>query len=109
MHPTIFQRIFFFFMYTASDFQLHRDLATVNNNASNPGRCFRIIITEDSDPEPAENFTISFVVNSTQPKGVNISINQNEAVIIIQENDSKNHWFPMMWVRELHVCPTSEI
>ena len=101
----------FFLFHTGRDFQLDHDsdLATVNNNASNPGRCFRIIITEDSDPEPAENFTISFVVNRTQPEGVNISINQSEAVITIQENDRKSHWFQMIGVRELHVCPTSNI
>ena len=47
---------------------------------------------DDSDPEPAENFTISFVVNRTQPEGVNISIDQSEAVITIQKNDRKSHW-----------------
>ena len=100
MHPTIF-----LLLHTGRDFQLHpdSDLATVNNNASNPGRCFRIIITNDSDPEPAENFTISFVVNRTQPEGVNISSIQSEAVITIEDNDSKCHWFLMMWARELHV------
>ena len=59
----------------------------MDNNASNPGRCLKIIITEDSDLEPAENFTISFVVNRTQPDGVNISINQSEAIITIEDND----------------------
>ena len=113
IHPTVFQRIVFFFMYTASDFQVHPggDLATVNNNASNPGRCFRINITKDGNPEPEENFTIKFMVNTTQPEGVNINISsiQSEAVIIIQENDCKSHWFPVVWVRELHVCPTAKI
>ena len=46
---------------------------------------------DDSDPEPAENFTISFVVNRTQPEGVHISTNQSEAVITIQENDRKGY------------------
>ena len=98
-------------MYTESDFQVHPggDLATVNNNASNPGRCFRIYITEDSNPEPEENFTIKFMVNTTQPEGVNISSILSEAVIIIQENDCKSHWFPVVWMRELHVCPTAKI
>ena len=54
--------------------------------------CFRIVIIDDRDPEPAENFTISFVVNRTQPEGVKIHINQSDAVIIIQENDRKSHW-----------------
>ena len=85
---------FFFCLHTGRDFQLHpdSDLATVNNIASNPGRCFRIIITEDSDPERAENFTISFVVNRTQPEGVNISSIRSEAVITIEDNDCKSHW-----------------
>ena len=106
IHPTVFQRTVFFFMYTDSDFHLHPggDLATVNNNASNPGRCFRINITEDGNPEPAENFTINFMLNRTQPEGVNISSIQHEAVITIQDNDSKSHWFQMIGVRELHVC-----
>ena len=100
MHPTIF-----LLLHTGRDFQLHpgSDLATVSNNASNPGRCFRIIITEDSDPEPAENFTISFVVNRTQPEGVNISINQSKAVITIEENDRKSHWFEMIGLRN-YMC-----
>ena len=95
----------FFLLHTGRDFQLHpdSDLATVSNNASNPGRCFRIIITEDSDPEPAENFTISFVVNRTQPEGVNISINQSKAVITIEENDRKSHWFEMIGLRN-YMC-----
>ena len=46
---------------------------------------------DDTDPEPAENFTISFVVNKVQPQGVNITIRQSEAVIIIQENDRKSY------------------
>ena len=92
----------FFLLHTGKDFQLHpdSDLATVSNNASNPSRCFRIIITNDSDPEPAENFTISFVVNRTQPEGVNISINQSEAVITIEENDRKSHWFQMIGLKK---------
>ena len=57
--------------------------------------CFRIVIVDDSDPEPAENFTISFVVSKVQPEGVNISINQSEAVIIIQENDRKTYWYSL--------------
>ena len=64
----------------------------LGNSTGGPDSCFRIVIVDDSDPEPAENFTISFMVNRTQPEGVNISINQSEAVIIIQENDRKCHW-----------------
>ena len=94
-HETTYAPYYLLLLHTGRDFQLHpdSDLATVSNNASNPGRCFRIMITDDSDPERAENFTISFVVNRTQPEGVNISINQSEAVITIEENDRKSHWF----------------
>ena len=61
--------------------------ATVTLRSSTVGSdgCFRIVIVDDSDPEEAENFTISFIVNKVQPQGVNISVNQSEAVIIIQE------------------------
>ena len=61
-------------------------------STAGPDRCFRIVIVDDSDPEPAENFTVSFVVNKVQPQGVNVTIRQSEAVIIIQENDRKCHW-----------------
>ena len=68
--------------------------ATVTLRSSTAGSdgCFRIVIVDDSDPEEAENFTISFVVSKVQPEGVNISVNQSEAVIIIQENDRKSCW-----------------
>lgn len=77
-----------------SDTGAENDFEIVNATVllrSNTG-CFRIVIVDDSDPEPKENFTISFVVNKVQPEGVNISVNQSEAVIIIQENDRKSHW-----------------
>ena len=64
----------------------------LRNSNTGPDSCFRIVVVDDSDPEPAENFTISFVVNMVQPEGVNISVNQSEAVITIQENDRKNCW-----------------
>ena len=78
-------------MYTGSDFQLDldRNLATVTNNASDRGRCFRIIITEDSDSEPTEQFNISFTVISVQPEGVNIN-NSSEAIVYIQDDDGKS-------------------
>ena len=81
-------------MYTGSDFQLDPDnnLATVTNNVSDHGRCFRIIITEDSDSEPTEQFNINFTVMSVQPEGVNISTS-NEAVIYIQDDDGKSHYW----------------
>ena len=72
-----------------NDFEIVNATVSLRNNSG----CFRIVIVDDSDPEPAENFTISFVVNRTQPEGVNISINQSEAVIIIQENDRKSHCY----------------
>ena len=63
----------------------------LRSSTAGPDRCFRIGIVNDSDPEPAENFTISFKVNKVQPEGVSISVNRSEAVIIIQENDRKSH------------------
>ena len=85
---------FCFFIFFISDTGAENDFEIVNATVllrSNTG-CFRIVIVDDSDPEPEENFTISFVVNKVQPEGLNISINQSEAVIIIQENDRKSHW-----------------
>ena len=80
----------FFISDTAAetDFEIVNSTVFLRNNTG----CFRIVIIDDSDPEQAENFTIRFVVNWTQPEGVNIHSNQSEAVIIIQENDSKSHW-----------------
>ena len=80
----------FFISDTAAetDFEMVNSTVFLRNNTG----CFRIVIIDDSDPEQAENFTISFVVNGTQPEGVNIYSNQSEAVIIIQENDRKSHW-----------------
>ena len=63
----------------------------LKNSTAGSESCFRIVMVDDSDPEPAENFTISFVVNKVQPQGVNVTIRQSEAVIIIQENDRKCH------------------
>ena len=82
--------LFFFFSDTTAekDFEILNPTVLLGNDRG----CFRIVIVDDSDPEEAENFTISFVVNKVQPEGVNISVNQNEAVIIIQENDCKSHW-----------------
>ena len=80
----------FFISDTAADtdFEMVNSTVFLRNNTG----CFGIVIIDDSDPEQAENFTISFVVNGTQPEGVNIYNNQSEAVIIIQENDRKSHW-----------------
>ena len=72
-----------------NDFEIFNPTVLLGNNTG----CFQIVIVDDSDPEPEENFTISFVVNKVQPECVNISINQSEAVIIIQENDCKCHWY----------------
>ena len=71
-----------------TDFEIVNSTVFLRNNTG----CFRIDIINDSDPEPAENFTISFVVNGTQPEGVKLHSNQSEAVITIQENDSKSYW-----------------
>ena len=73
-------------MCTGSDFQLDPDrtLATMHN------RCFGIIIKEDTDPEPTEQFTISFSVNLVQAEGVNIN-SFSEAIIYIQDDDGKKH------------------
>ena len=70
-------------MYTGSDFQLGPD-RTMSN------RCFGITIKEDNDPEPTEQFNISFIVNLVQVDGVNIN-NFSEAIIYIQDNDGKKH------------------
>ena len=68
-------------MYTGSDFQLYR---TMSN------RCFGITIKEDNDPEPTEQFNISFSVNFVQVDGVNIN-NFSEAIIFIQDDDGKKY------------------
>ena len=81
-------------MYTGNDFQLDSStvcvLAMANNNASDCGSCFRIRITEDSDYEPTEQFSINFTVMSVQPESVNINT-FSEAVIYIQDDDGKSH------------------
>ena len=76
-----------------NDFQeVVNETVILRSGYAGPDRCFKIAIVNDSDPERAENFTISFVVNSVQPEGVNISSIQSEAVITIQKNDSKCLW-----------------
>ena len=83
-------------MYTGNDFQLDPStvcvLAVVNNSPSDCGSCFRIDITQDSDSESTEQFNISFTVISVQPEGVNIN-NFSEAVIYIQDDDGKSHYW----------------
>ena len=83
-------------MYTGSDFQLDPDrtLATMHN------RCFGITIKEDNDPEPTEQFTISFSVNFVQAEGVNIN-NSSEAIIYIEDDDGK-----MGYIHSQFVCYT---
>ena len=92
----IYTKYCFFCVHTGSDFQLDldRNLVTVTNNASDRGRCFRIIITEDSDRETTEQFNISFNVSSVQPDGVNINTS-SEAIIFIQDDDGKS----LYWAR----------
>ena len=76
-----------------NDFQqVVNETVILRSSTAGSDSCFRIVILDDSDPEQAENFTISFVVSRVQPEDVNISINQSEAVITIQENDRKSHW-----------------
>ena len=77
-------------MYTGSDFQLDQDrkLATVHN------RCFGVTIKEDNNPEPTEQFTISFSVTLVQAEGVNIN-NFSEAIVYIQDDDGKS----LYWAR----------
>ena len=107
----------FFFSDTSAenDFEIINATVLLGNNRG----CFRIVIVDDSDPEEAENFTISFIVNKVQPEGVNIYSNQSEAVIIIQENDRKGHgcsfWgnclFPCMSITRythVHQVPHAE-
>ena len=67
-------------------------LATVSNNTSDCGSCFRINITEDSDSEPTEQFNISFTVISVQPEGVNIN-NFSEAIVYIRDDDGKSQYW----------------
>ena len=84
-------KLLFSFSDTAAenDFEIVNATVLLRNNSG----CFSIVIVDDSHPEPAENFTISFkfVVNRTQPEGVNISINQSKTIISIEENDRKGH------------------
>ena len=90
MQLHVFQTFVLFISDTAAenDFKIVNATVLWRNNAG----CFRIVIVDDSDPEPAENFTINFNVSKVQLESVNISINQSEAVITIQENDRKSHW-----------------
>ena len=80
-------------MYTGSDFQLDPDrtVATMNN------RCFGITIKEDNDPEPTEQFTISFSVNLVQAEGLNIN-NSSEAIIFILDDDGKKGYIHSQFV-----------
>ena len=89
MQLCVFQTSVLFISDTAAekDFEIVNTTVLLRNNTG----CFRIVIVDDYDPEQAQDFTISFVVNRTQPDGVNISINQSEAIITIQENDCKGH------------------
>ena len=89
MQLHVFQTFVLFISDTAAenDFKIVNATVLWRNNAG----CFRIVIVDDSDPEPAENFTINFVVNRTQPECINISVNQSKTVITIQENDRKSH------------------
>ena len=82
-------KLLFSLSHTApeNDFEIVNETVLLRNSTG----CFRIVIINDTDPERAENFTLSFMVNRTQPEGVNISINQSEAVIIIPENDCKSY------------------
>ena len=76
-----------------NDFQqVVNETIVLRSSTAGSDSCFRIVIMDDSDPEQAENFTINFVVSKVQPDGVNISVNQSEAVITIQENDRKCQW-----------------
>ena len=76
-----------------NDFQqVVNETVILRSSTAGSDSCFRIVIVDDSDPEQAENFTISFVVSRVRPEDVSISVNQSEAVIIIQENDRKSHW-----------------
>ena len=89
-NPYVFQISTLFISDTSAgnNFKIGNATVVLTNDTG----CFRIVIVDDSDPEQAENFTISFVVNMVQPEGVNISVYQSEAVITIQENDRKSHW-----------------
>ena len=80
-------------MYTGSDFQLDPDrtVATINKI------CFGITIKEDNDPEPTEQFTISFSVNLVQAEGVNIN-NSSEAIIFILDDDGKKGYIHSQFV-----------
>ena len=89
MQIHVFKTSILFISDTApeNDFEIVNETVLLRNNTG----CFRIVIEDDTDPERAENFTISFMVNRMQPEGVNISINQSEAVITIPENDCKSY------------------
>ena len=79
------------FLATANDFQLDVDLAILDIPPAIPGdRCFTIDITDDSDIEGTEQFTISFVVDFTDPDTTianRITSDPAEATIFIQDND----------------------
>jgi len=52
-------------------------------------RCFTIDITDDSNIEGIEQFTISFEVDFTEPVSIQDQVTGNpaEATIFIQDND----------------------
>jgi len=79
------------FLVTANDFQLDVDLAVLETPPAAPvDRCFTIDITDDSDIEGTEQFTISFEVDFTQPDTSiedRITSDPAEATIFIQDND----------------------
>ena len=108
LHECILLYIFFFFVHhlgveefavfgvssflaTANDFQLNLDLAILEIPPVNPvDRCFTIDITDDSEIEGTEQFTISFEVDFADPDASienRITSDPAEATIFIQDND----------------------
>ena len=76
------------FLATANDFQLDVDLAILDMNPVD--RCFTIDITDDSEIEGTEQFTISFEVDFADPDASienRITSDPAEATIFIQDND----------------------
>lgn len=66
------------------------NFATVSDDPTDPARCFRIAITDDTDPALTKKFTISFVVDFAEPDGVNISTIPSEATVCIEGSSKYN-------------------
>jgi len=75
-------------LFAGNDFQELSDVyATVSNNSDG---CFTINITDDTDSEETEQFTLSFIVDFISPTTISttrITSSPNVTTIFIEDND----------------------